>query len=530
MTPSRSETSDEENADVSETPTAPFRIDFTNIAARVVPLPFDAGDYRSLSAGGGKVYYLAAANNKKSLRSFQIGDRSEKPLIADIDSYALNPRSDHVIYRAGEKVGIIDANAGGKVGDGLLDLGHLEMQLDRRAEWKQIFDEAWRMLRDDFYDPTMRGVDWQAMKRRYDAELPYVSLRNDVNFLIGEMNAELGISHIVASGGDIVEARHTSAGLLGADYDVAGGYYRFRKIYRGDNSSEDTRAPLAAPGIDVREGDYLIAVNGHAVQPPESLYAAFDGTAGRQVTLLVNEKLSSAGARRAVVVPIDSEAAVRYRDWIDANRRKVDVATNGRCAYIHLPDTSTRGISEFGRQFFAQADKDCLVLDARWNNGEYIPDFFFEHLGRRHLEFDAPRYGSDVEYQRPAILGPKVLVINEYAGSGGDSVADYFRKYALGPIVGKRTWGGLMGIGDELPMIDGAQVTVPNVSAWDVVNGKSTWIVENHGIDPDIEVDDRPDLFIEGRDPQLERGIAIVNEELARHPIVKPHRPAYGGR
>lgn len=180
------------------------------------------------------------------------------------------------------------------------------------------------------------------------------------------------------------------------------------------------------------------------------------------------------------------------------------------------------------RGSYPQADKDCLLLDARWNNGGYIPDFFFERLARRHLEYDAPRYGADIDYQRPAILGPKVLVINECAGSGGDSVADYFRKYALGPIVGKRTWGGLMGIGDELPMIDNGRVTVPNVSAWDVVNRTSVWIVENHGVDPDIEVDNRPDLVIEGRDPQLERGIAIVNEELAKHPPAKPSRPPYG--
>ena len=519
--------SDEE--DVSEAApgaTSPFRIDFTNIGERIVPLPVDAGDYRSLSVGAGRVFFLATEGKKKSLRSFDISAREEKTLVEEIDSYAINLRGDHVIYRAGEKVGIVAA-AGGKVGDGLLDLSHLDMRLDRRAEWKQIFEEAWRMLRDDFYDPTMRGLDWAAMKKRYEAELPYVSLRNDVNFLIGEMNGELGISHITAYGGDVVESRRTAAGLLGADYDVAGGYYRIRKIYRGDNASEETRAPLSAPGVDVREGDYILAVNEQPVRPPASIYAAFDGMAGRQVSLLINGHPTPAGARRVVVVPVESEAALRYRDWVTTNRRKVDSATRGRCAYIHLPDTSTGGISEFGRQFYAQADKDCLLLDARWNNGGFIPDFFFERLSRRHLEYDAPRYGADLDYQRPAILGPKVLVINEYAGSGGDSVADYFRKYALGPIVGKRTWGGLMGIGDELPMIDNGRVTVPNVSAWDVVDGKSTWIVENHGVDPDIEVDNRPDLVIEGRDPQLERGIAILNDELAKHPKAKPARPPY---
>jgi len=515
--------SDEETAGQAPSPVPPFRIDFTNIASRVLPLPIDPGTYDSLSAADARAFYIA----DHKLRSYSLADRSEKTLLEKIDAYALNAKGDHLIYRAAQTAGIIDATATAKVGDGALDLAHLDMRLDRRAEWKQIFDEAWRMLRDNFYDPTMRGLDWPAMKRRYEAELPYVTQRQDVNFLIGEMNGELGISHITAYGGDQIVLKQTSAGLLGADYDVADGFYRIRKIYRGDNSADETRSPLTMPGVDVREGDYVLAVDGHPLRAPQSIYATFEGTAGRQVTLLVNGTPSMTGARRVVVVPLENEEALRYRDWTDMNRRKVNAATNGRCAYIHLPDTNIRGINEFGRQFFAQADKQCALVDARWNNGGDIPDFYFEHLARRHLEYDAPRYGADYEYQRPAILGPKVLVINEYAGSGGDSVADYFRKYALGPIVGKRTWGGLMGIGDELPMIDNGRVTVPFISAWDIVDGKPTWIVENHGVDPDIEVDERPDAVLAGHDPQLERGIAVLNEELAKHPPVMPKRPAY---
>ncbi|MBV8519072.1 MAG: PD40 domain-containing protein [Acidobacteria bacterium] len=523
--------SDEEGAATETKPAAvPFRIDFASIDHRVLPLPIDAGAYSSLAAADGAVFYLAGDDDdKKTLKSFELADAEEKTIVANIDSYALDAHGDKLVYRAGDTVGILDAaKSNAKIGDGALDLAHLEMQLDRRAEWKQIFDEAWRMLRDGFYDPTMRGVDWNAMKRRYEAELPFVSLRNDVNILIGEMNGELGISHINASGGDTVDTPAATTGLLGADYDVAGDLYRIRKIYRGDNASDATRSPLDAPGIDVREGDYLLAIDGRPLRAPMSIFAALDRTAGRQVALLVNDKPNENGARRVVVVPVKSEEQLRYRDWVETNRRKVDAATNGRCAYIHIPDTHLRGIAEFGRQFYAQAGKQCLLFDARWNNGGEIPDFYFEHLARRHLEYDAPRYGADVEYQAAAILGPKVLVINEYAGSGGDSVADYFRKYALGPIVGKRTWGGLMGIGDELPMIDGGRVTVPFVSAWDVVDGKSTWIVENHGVDPDVEVDNRPDLVAAGRDPQLERGIAILNDELAKHPPVRPQRPPYG--
>jgi tricorn protease len=507
-----------------------FRIDFAGIDERVVPLPLDPGDYSALSVAEGKVFYLVTSSGKNTLKSFDLGEREEKTVLDAIDSYSLSRDMKKVVYRAGEKLGIVDSSATSKVGDGALDLSRLTMRLDRQAEWRQIFNEAWRMMRDNFFDPTMRGVDWAAMKRRYEAELPYVAIRNDLNFLIGEMNAELEVSHMNASGGDSGEARRTNAGLLGADYEVADGLYRIRRIYRGDNSSEATRSPLTAPAVDVREGDYVLAINGRPLRATESIYAALDDTAGRQVTLAVNAKPSMQGARTAIVVPLASEQAVRYHDFVDRSRRIVDAATSGRCAYVHLPFTNDEGISAFGRQFYAQADKQCLLLDARWNGGGHIPDFFFERLARRHLEYDAPRYGIDTEYQQPAIFGPKVLVINEYAGSGGDSIADYFRKYALGPIVGKRTWGGLLGIGGELPTIDNGRVNIPTVSAWDVVDGRSEWIVENRGVDPDIEVEQRPDLLAQGRDPQLERGIEILKEALAKNPHTRPQRPPYGVR
>ena len=524
--------SDEENAPklpAADKPVA-VRIDADAARNRVVPVPVDAGDYDQLRFAKGRLFYLAGPEDAKTLRAYDVAARTDRSVIEKIDAYAVSANGEKVIYRAGTSAGILDAGATGKTGDGELHFDNLTMRLDRRAEWKQIFDEAWRMLRDNFYDPTMRGVDWPAMKRRYEAELPYVSLRSDLNFLIGEMNAELGVSHISASGGDTPETHRTAAGLLGADFEVASDLHRIRHIYRGDDALPAARAPLAEPGIDVREGDYLLAVNGRPLRASESLLAAFDETAGRQVTLQVNDRPQQAGARTVTVVPVASDATLRYLDWIGTNRRKVDEATHGRCAYVHLPNTSEEGIAAFGRQFYAQSDRDCLLLDARWNTGGFIPDFYFERLARRHLEYDAPRYGADEHYQRPAILGPKVLVINEYAGSGGDSVADYFRKYALGPIVGKRTWGGLMGIGSELPMIDNGRVTVPNVSAWDVVDGESKWIVENHGVDPDIEVDNRPDLVMQGRDPQLERGIAILLEELAKHPPATPKRPPYGAQ
>ena len=279
--------------------------------------------------------------------------------------------------------------------------------------------------------------------------------------------------------------------------------------------------------MHVCEGEYLLAVNRRPLLAADELFERFERTAGHQTLLLINDKPSPEGARELIVVPVASEALLRLTDWQETNASRVAAATGGRCAYIYLPDTSDNGISAFGRAFYAQTDKRCLLLDARYNAGGYIPDFFFEHLARRHLEYDAPRYGADLDYPLARIDGPKVLVINEYAGSGGDSVADYFRKLALGPIIGKRTWGGVVGIGGELPTVDGGRVNVASVAAWDVVDGTSTWIIENHGVPPDIDLDNRPDLVLQGRDPQLERGIAYLLQELKKQTPL-PARPPYG--
>lgn len=279
--------------------------------------------------------------------------------------------------------------------------------------------------------------------------------------------------------------------------------------------------------MQVAEGDYLLAVNGKALTTADNLFAALLGTRDRDTRLLVSATPSAGAAREIVVRPIGDEEPLRVAEWVETNRRKVAEATGGRAAYIYLPFTNDEGVSAFGRQFYAQTDRSALVLDGRYNGGGYIPDFLMERLARRHLEYDAPRYGPVQKVPAAAIDGPKVLVTNEWAGSGGDSVPDYFRKLALGPIVGKRTWGGLMGVGDEVPAIDGGYVRVPFVAAWDVVGGRSEWIVENHGVDPDVEVDQRPDLVVAGGDPQLERAIAIISAAVAKAPP-PPSRPPYG--
>ncbi|MDX6611618.1 MAG: tricorn protease [Blastocatellia bacterium] len=521
----------------------PIKVDIENISRRVVNLPILAGSYDGLLAAKDRIFYLqnpppqpqnpdatAPPPPARILHTFDLTKREDTVLLAGISSYDINRAGDKIIYRAGPAFGIIDNKPGQKVGDGKIELGGLEMKLDPRAEWKQIFNEAWRIERDFYYDPTMRGLDWAAIKTRYEAELPYVAHRSDLNYIIGEMIAELSTSHAYVSGGDSPDVQRIGVGLLGVDFEIRDGYYRFKKIYTGDNSASDTRSPLTEPGVIVHEGDYLLAVNGQPLRAADNPFALFENTVGKQVILKINDKPSEAGARSVTVRPIGNDRNLRYLDWFESNRRKVSEATGGRCGYMYVPDTAIGGINSFAKSFYAQTDKDCLVVDERWNSGGFIPDFFVERLRRQLLSYYAPREGNDFKTPGAAIYGPKVMLINEYAGSGGDAFPYYFRRYNIGTIVGKRTWGGLVGISGGLPMIDNGSVTAPTFAIWTADNGKSEWVVENKGVEPDVEMDARPDLVVAGHDPQLEKAIEILNEELRKNPPRHPSRPAYGPR
>ena len=531
---------DQPKKDEAQPEVKPIKVDTDNINRRIVNIPVPPGSYSGLLASKERIFYVANPPQQpppdpsatpvpsRVLHTYDIAKRENTMLLTGITSYDINRPGDKIIYRAGPLFGIIDNKPGQKVGDGKIELGGLEMKLDPRAEWKQIFNEAWRIERDFYYDPTMRGLDWAAIKARYEQELPYVAHRTDLNYLIGEMIAELNTSHAYVSGGEMPELTRVGVGLLGVDFEVRDGYYRFKKIYPGDNSSPSTRSPLTEPGVIVREGDYLLAVNGQPLRAGDNPFALFENTVNKQVLLKVNDKPSEAGARTVTVRPIASDTSLRYLDWVEGNRRKVAEATGGRCAYMHVPDTQISGINAFAKAFYAQTNKDALIVDERWNSGGFIPDFFVERLRRQLLSYWAPREGNDWKSPAAAIYGPKVMIVNEYAGSGGDAFPYYFRRYQIGPIIGKRTWGGLVGISGGLPMIDNGSVTAPTFAIWVADNGKSEWVVENKGVEPDIEVDARPDLVVSGRDPQLEKAIEIIKEQLAKNPPPKPARPRYG--
>jgi tricorn protease len=391
----------------------------------------------------------------------------------------------------------------------------------------QMFDEAWRLERDFYYDPAMGGLDWKAMGARYRQLVPFVAHRADLNYILGELIGELATSHAYVGGGDVRQAPRVNVGLLGADYtlDAASGRYRFATIHRERDWNSKVAAPLGEPGIGVRDGDYLLAVNDRPLRAPENLFAAFQGTAGKRTRITVGSSPNDAKARTYTVTPVESENTLRYTAWVTANREKVSKATNGRVAYIHVPNTAMAGIKEFTKQFYPQSDREGLIVDERFNGGGFIPDFFVERLRRTTWAYWSNRDGDGFRTPATAIDGPKCILINQYAGSGGDCFPHYFRLAGVGPVIGMRTWGGLVGISHDLPLVDGGSVTMPDFGMWDPKSGD--WVIENHGVDPDIEVENPPHELVAGRDPQLERGIRYCLEQLEANPPKKAVRPQY---
>ncbi len=518
---------------------APVRIDLDGLGARVSEVPVPAGEYAGLTPAEGKLFYLSIGagdggdedgppRGSNELRYFDAGKREVKTVLAGIGSYELTPDAAKVLYRSGSTWGIVDAAENQKMGDGRIETGGLMTVVDPRAEWHEMFVDAWRLERDFYYDPAMHGLDWKAMRARYEPLVDHVGSRADLNYVIGELIGELSTSHTYVYGGDQPAVRHVNVGLLGADFslDRDAGRYRFARILENSNWDEDVIAPLSRPGVDVHEGDYLIAVDGAPVTGDRSVYAWFQNLAGKQVKLTVAAAPGGKDTREVTVTPIGNEDALRYEDWVDANRRRVYDATDGRVAYIHMPNTAMAGVKRFSRDFYNQTDKEGVILDGRFNSGGFIPDYMVDRLSRPFLGLWSRREGRDFRTPQAAIVGPKVCVTNSWAGSGGDAIPYFFREAGLGPIVGTRTWGGLVGISRGIRLLDGGSVTIPDFGFW--IPGKG-WQVENHGVDPDYEVINLPEDLAAGRDPQLEKAIELVKAELAKTPP-RATRPSYPTR
>lgn len=508
-------------------------IDFDGLEERSFQLPIRAGRFGTLAVNAqNQLMFIrqpvAGSESGLGLKLFDINDpkSEEKSIAASAGDIDLTPDGSKVLVSNGNSASIHDAVAG-SAGESV-PTGGMTMEIEPREEWAQIFNEAWRMERDFFYDPNMHGVSWSAVRDQYRRMLEDCNSREDVGYVISEMISELNVGHAYYSGGDVTPQPVVPVGTLGADFELAEGAYRIGKIYRGGAWDTDAKGPLSRPGIKIKEGDYLLAVNGVPVDARKDPYAAFVGLAGKVVTLTVSAKPKLDGDARDVPIRmLNGDGALRYRAWIEKNRAYVDKMTGGKVGYIYVPNTGVDGQNDLVRQFLSQTGKEALIIDERWNGGGQIPDRFIEMLNRPVTNYWARRDGQDWMWPPVANNGPKCMLINGLAGSGGDAFPWYFRQSKLGKLIGTRTWGGLVGLSGNPPLVDGADVTVPTFAFY---KPNGTWAVEGHGVDPDIEVIDDPALMQNGADPQLDAAIKQMEDELKRAPFTPAKRPAYPDR
>lgn len=506
------------------------RIDLDGIRQRILDLPIPARRYTNIVAGKpGTIFVVeeaqpyVSASDGRTVSKFDLAKRKFEKVADGLLFCQVSANGEKLLYRTGQGWGITSAD-NPKAGEGLLKLDGMEARVNPREEWRQMYAEEWRIQRDYFYDPNLHGLDVRAAQERYAPYLEAVASRADLNYLFAEMLGEITCGHIYVFGGDTPNAKRVPVGLLGADYAIENGRYRFAKVYDGENWNPGTRAPLTQPGVNVKAGEYLLAVNGRDVTTDEEVYSYFEATAGRQTVLRVGPNPDGSGSREVTVVPIDSEFGLRNLAWIEGNRRKVNELSGGKLAYVYMPNTSTSGYASFNRYYFAQVDKEGVVIDERFNGGGQIADYIVDCLRRPLMCLWAPREGAQFGTPIAAIYGPKAMIINEMAGSGGDAMPWLFRKAGLGKLVGKRTWGGLVGMTGNPTLIDGGYVTVPTFGFH---NLDGQWEIENHGVDPDIEVEFDPKAWRDGRDPQLEKAVEILMAELKAHPRPTYKRPPY---
>jgi tricorn protease len=390
--------------------------------------------------------------------------------------------------------------------------------------WKQAYHESWRIERDFLYDPNHQGLDLAKVEKKYEPYLQNLGSRSELSYLLEEALGEIQLGHVFIGDGYKPDVKATKTGLLGADYKLENGRYRISHVYDGENWNPDLQAPLTQPGVNVKAGDYILAVNGVELLADNEIFSLFEETAGKQVVLKVGSNPDGKDSREVTVVPVPSETGLRRRAWIEGNRRKVDELSGGRLAYVSLPNTAGGGFTNFNRYYFAQVGKQGAVIDERFNEGGDLADYIIDYLRRPLMSMVTARDGQDFASPVGSIYGPKVMIINEMAGSGGDAMPWYFRKAGIGPLVGKNTWGGLVGIYDYPELIDGGHVTAPRAAIYGL---KGEWEVEGHGISPDYDVELDPALVRQGHDPQLEKAVAVALDLLQQHPLPKPVKPAY---
>ena len=521
----------------------PTRVDTAGLSQRFVPLPVAERNYERLAVGSdGALFYIARrqpgssleppnpnGNADADLYRFNFEEREEKLLKSHLVDFSASADKRKLLLTLGEgKLEVADANE--KLDSKPVDLSNVRMLVDPRQEWRQIFDEAWRMEQQYFYDPKMHGLDWAAIRARYEPLLPFVQRREDLNELLVEMIGEMQVGHNRIGGGDVYSPVSVGTGLLGADFMVENNQYRIQRIYHGDRWNPFLVAPLATAGVDVEEGDVILAINGHPLDAAVNIFSLLEGTAGKQVSLTVS-RAGQKGSHTAVVIPIANEAALRQWSWVEANREYVERKSGGKVAYVYLPDTAGDGYTFFNRMFFAQVDKPALIVDDRRNSGGQAANYVLEVLNRKYLSGWKDRDALVFNTPAGAIYGPKAMLIDQDAGSGGDFLPYGFKRLGLGKLIGTRTWGGLIGISANPPLIDGGFLTVP---FFRVFTPEGEWRVENEGVSPDLEVPLDPLAVNAGNDVQLDAAVADVLQRLKDSPEVPrktaPPIPDHVGR
>ena len=515
-------------------PDSTTRIDIAGISQRVLSVTVPPGDYNNLTAGPAGTFFYAepmtgGGPGVSRVHRYVLRDRAATPFIEGVRSYSLSGDRKKLLYQAGAgadggRWGVVPSDRAARVGDGPVTVAQIEAYVDPRAEWAQIFKDTWRIQREFFYDPKMHGADWNAVWAKYSPFVQHVAHRNDLGYLIATAAGELVVGHSYLTGtGDEPTDTPVNVGMLGADYAIENGRYRITRIFSGENWNPELRAPLSAPGIHVATGDYLLEVNGAPIAPPTNIYRAFEGTANRQTIIRVSRTPSAEGSRLVTVVPVATEDGLRSRAWVENNRRLVDSLSNGRLAYVWLPNTTGAGYTYFTRYFYAQQQKEGSIIDERYNQGGQVADYIVNELDRKLMGYFATRDGKTATSPTAGIFGPKVMIVNESAGSGGDALPYMFKQRKLGPLVGTRTWGGLVGTIGVPQTIDGGGVTAPGLAFYDL-NGR--WAVENEGVTPDIEVEYSAAEVLKGRDPQLERAVQEGLKLLEQNPVKRVPRPA----
>jgi tricorn protease len=508
-------------------PARPIRIDFDGLADRYVAFPVPPGNYGALGATAKSVFYVSRpvrgmaetegdAPQDIALMAFDLEKRKAKPFLEDIATYRL--AGDKLAIRRKTDLFVVDAGkppSPDELGEQKVPMSSAIVELAPQDEWKQIFDETWRLMRDFYWDASMGGVDWRAQRDRYRTLLPRLGTRGELNDLLGELIGELATSHTYIFGGDPgTEVPQVSTGLLGIDVVRRGAAFEVARIYRGD-PADGVRSPLEQPGADVRTGAFILAVNHRPFAPGQPFLAAFENLADKDVVLTVNTRPDRNGARDVVVRPLASERRLRYVDWVRRNREYVARKTGGKVGYIHLPDMGAAGLIAFDTWFYPQIDKEALVVDVRWNGGGFVSQRILERMRRKVIAVFRSRMGAVSTYPVRSVDGPFVVLTNEYAGSDGDIFPTVVQLDKLAPVIGKRSWGGVVGIRGDKPLVDGGVPTQPEYAFWDA---KNRWGIENRGVIPDIEVQNLPQDVARAFDAQLERGIAEVQRLMVDRP------------